>query len=347
MSSFEVRPGESVLHAVRRIARHEIDDMLMHLRAGPRRHEAVHEARKSSKKLRALIRLVRDAIGEKRYQRENTTLRDAVRPLAAMRDAEVLAHSLDQLAERFAAEISPGAFDALRNRLQSRVRAMRAATHTRVAMRRASVLVARVRSRLPKWDVRDRGWPVIRPGLRRIYGRARAARRRASDDPSTEVLHEWRKRSKDLRYVHEFIEPLWPPVMKAVADELHVLTDRLGDDHDLAQLERLVSADPRSCGASDCAALLGLIGVRRGELQAEARRLGERLFTEKSRAFVARLEGYWTAWERHGADRRGGAPQAVPVRPEVGAGSVIVLTPQRKEARSSGRRRQHGRGHRA
>src|SRR2546428_12405979 len=75
MSSFEVRPGESVLHAVRRIARHEIDDMLMHLRAGPRRHEAVHEARKSSKKLRALIRLVRDAIGEKRYPRENTTVR--------------------------------------------------------------------------------------------------------------------------------------------------------------------------------------------------------------------------------------------------------------------------------
>ena len=89
MSSFEVRPGESVLHAVRRIARHEIDDMLMHLRAGPRRHEAVHEARKSSKKLRALVRLMRDAIGEKRYRRENTTLRDAVRPLAAMRDAEV------------------------------------------------------------------------------------------------------------------------------------------------------------------------------------------------------------------------------------------------------------------
>src|SRR5438445_957287 len=75
MSSFEVRPGESVLHAVRRIGRHEIDDMLMHLRAGPRRHEAVHEARKSSKKLRALIRLVRDAIGEKRYRRENTTIR--------------------------------------------------------------------------------------------------------------------------------------------------------------------------------------------------------------------------------------------------------------------------------
>ena len=153
--------------------------------------------------------------------------------------------------------------------------------------------------------------------------------------------------SATVANVHEFLEPIWPPVMKAVADELHVLTDRLGDDHDLAQLERLVSADPRSCGASDCAALLGLIGVRRGELQAEARELGERLFTEKPRAFVARLEGYWTAWERHGADRRGGAPQAVPVRPEVGAGSVIVLTPQRKEARSSGRRRQHGRGHRA
>src|SRR5262245_56233503 len=101
MSSFEVKPGEALGHAVRRAARREIEDLLAQLKAGPRHRTAVHEARKSSKKVRALIRLVRDAIGEKRYRRANQTLRDAVRPLAPVRDAEVLVHTLDQLGERF------------------------------------------------------------------------------------------------------------------------------------------------------------------------------------------------------------------------------------------------------
>jgi len=81
MSSFRLKDDESVQHAVSRIARHEIDAMRAQLRAGPARREAIHEARKSSKKLRAVVRLMRDAIGEKSYRRENATLRDAVRPL--------------------------------------------------------------------------------------------------------------------------------------------------------------------------------------------------------------------------------------------------------------------------
>jgi len=165
-------------------------------------------------------------------------------------------------------------------------------------MRHAAALVARVGSRLAQLPVGREGWRALESGVRRIYTRARAASRRADDDPSVERLHEWRKRSKDLRYVLELLEPIWPPVMKPFVDEAHELTDRLGDDHDLSQLERLVRLEPASCGASeDCAALLGLIEVRRSELQADARRLGARLYREKPRAFPARLGGYWRAWE--------------------------------------------------
>ena len=66
--SSRFKPGESVRHGVRRIVRHQLDDLIVQLRAGPERRNAVHEARKHSKKLRAVIRLARDEIGDGRYR---------------------------------------------------------------------------------------------------------------------------------------------------------------------------------------------------------------------------------------------------------------------------------------
>src|SRR5690348_17534612 len=56
--------------------------------------EAVHGARKDMKKLRTVLRLLRDALGKKRYRRANAHFRDAARALSASRDAEVKLQTL-------------------------------------------------------------------------------------------------------------------------------------------------------------------------------------------------------------------------------------------------------------
>src|SRR5262249_59732979 len=79
--SFQLRPGEPLRKTTRRIVRKQIDAALEELTGankGPR-DEAVHEARKSLKRVRAVLRLVRPVIGEKAYRRENTCFRDAAR----------------------------------------------------------------------------------------------------------------------------------------------------------------------------------------------------------------------------------------------------------------------------
>jgi hypothetical protein len=50
---------------------------------------AVHQARKSTKRVRAVLRLVRADLGEKIYKYENQTLRDAARRIAPVRDSLV------------------------------------------------------------------------------------------------------------------------------------------------------------------------------------------------------------------------------------------------------------------
>lgn len=73
--------------AVRALALALIDDILARLPRGDAR--AVHDARRTCKQLRALLRLARPRLGAQ-YAAGNAGLRDANRALAADRDAQVL-----------------------------------------------------------------------------------------------------------------------------------------------------------------------------------------------------------------------------------------------------------------
>src|SRR5436190_15203214 len=101
--SFRIVPGEPVPDEVRRVAVGRIDHALDELRgdSDSSRAEAVHEARKDMKKLRALLRLVRGELGEELYVHENTVFRDTGRQLSGVRDADVMIHTLSDLEARY------------------------------------------------------------------------------------------------------------------------------------------------------------------------------------------------------------------------------------------------------
>jgi CYTH domain-containing protein len=70
---------------------------------------AIHGARKDLKKLRSVLRLVREALGEKVYHQQNDRYRDAGRLLSGTRDAEVKVETLDDLERRFGEEFPTAA----------------------------------------------------------------------------------------------------------------------------------------------------------------------------------------------------------------------------------------------
>ena len=94
--AYRIDPAQPVPDEVRRVARGRIDHAIDELRgtSDSTRAEAVHEARKDMKKLRALLRLVRDELGEDVYRRENDCFRDTARTLSGLRDAEVMLATL-------------------------------------------------------------------------------------------------------------------------------------------------------------------------------------------------------------------------------------------------------------
>ena len=254
-----------------------------------------HDARKRFKKLRAVLRLVRSDLGRKRYREANTLLRDAGRELSSLRDAQVQVQTLETLAERFPDKSYRQVFEGTRRTLRSRQQ--HAEAQGTVLAEEVAVKVAALEDRILSWHVGDT-WNVVGPNLARMYERGLEAFENAYRYPSDVGFHEWRKGVKDLWYHLRILNPLWPEVMDALTAQASRLADLLGKEHDMAVLAQTLAAEPEAFGdAAGVEALLGLIERHRQNLRAEARLLGQRLYADKRKRFVERLEAFWRVWQ--------------------------------------------------
>ena len=262
---------------------------------------AIHETRKDLKKTRAVLRLVRDRIGEETYRRENSRFRYAAQTLAGSREAEAKVETLDALAERFGDRLPEG-FEVLRRGLEGERDALVAAqsdedSETRRLATRAAGEIAAGRAAVDDWSYAKSGWKLFAPGLERTYKRGRARFSDARRDPTPENVHEWRKRVKDLWYHLRLLRDSWPEVLGAMSDQAHELSDLLGDHHDLSVLVQDLRDRPDLAGGiEESAAILILLEARQEELLEAAIPIGERLYADPPKVFVERLRAYWRAW---------------------------------------------------
>lgn len=295
--SFELNRDESLRKNIRRIVCKQIEGILETLTATDgNQDEAVHSARKSFKKLRAVLRLLRSEIGDKAYHAENICCRDAARPLTEVRDAKILVETLDKLVEHFEDSLASAPFSGLRRHLEDNLDSVRKQVLQRQnAFGSIREVIRQALARVKDWaNVRNR-WSSLGDGIEETYRRAAAAFDHATKEPTVEKLHEWRKQTKHLRHQLEILRPLWPDRLEEFAGEAQHLGELLGDDHDLAVLREAILA--KSLGdEADREALLALIDRRRLELKEEAISLGERFFAEKPKCFVRQLKRYWKAW---------------------------------------------------
>jgi CHAD domain-containing protein len=294
--AYRLHPDEAVPDGLRRCAREQLGQAIDELtnRVSDDPVEAVHEARKSLKKARSLLRLGRGTLAAGERRRANDALRSAGRKLSSARDAEVMLEATDELAERFAGRLPQASFDAIRHHLVAeRDPARRQVLESGLTGQVADELAA-ARSAIEDWTLRRDGWKALEPGLQRSYARGQAALERARRKPTVENLHEWRKRTKDLWYHLRLLKPLAPGIIGGAAKDADKLSKLLGDDHDLAVL-RVTLEHGAGDLKIDVDAVLALIDHRREQIQAEAVPLGERLYAERPKAFVARMRRYWKA----------------------------------------------------
>ena len=297
--------------ALYRVCLAEIDDTIEWIRQTVEPELGVHEARKALKRLRSILRMVRDELGPEIYRAENVVLRDLGRILSPVRTAYVLCDLAQMLLIDLGDDVAPSAGEHLVASLERMSREQAdAVLGTPATMTHVVTTLLATRSRYESWPVVDTdlaatgaprhripdSFSSIEPGIRRVYRRGRAAMKEAIESPTTHTFHEWRKRAKYLRHHMEALHLVWPEVIGGVAEALDTLGETLGDEHDLAELGHMIMAQP-SLVPDDRGRRMLLVEIarRRLNLQSLALRIGETIYLEQPRAFTARLERYWHA----------------------------------------------------
>jgi CHAD domain-containing protein len=269
------------------------------------RPSAVHDARKRMKKARSALRLVRSDLDKATVRSINHELREVALSLSGRRDADVLVATVDALHDRFPGQVPATTFEALRERLAEQASRHGSVDDTTAQIERLEA----IRTRLADARFTRVKWSTVQAGIDHSYRRGRKGYKRAAD-AGTEALHEWRKRAKDLWYHHRLIKDAHPTVAGAYAKDAHRLSDLLGDDHDLAMLRAtIVHQDPPAATAPvDLDPVVDLIDERRAGLQADARRVAQRLYAERPKAFSRRTRAYLRAFADEGRAARRAAP---------------------------------------
>ena len=294
---FSIRPAEPVGEEIRRVLDEQVSSALDHLRdpgaAGP--DVAVHEARKSCKRLRAVFRLVRPALPANRYQTLNRSVRDAARELSGARDAQALVGMFDDLLTAHGADPDEEGLRVVRAALNDRAEAVED-DGSGGAFLRAVERLELVAGLTARTNVKGRGFDVVRNGLQATYGDGRRALRAFRAEPTVELSHEWRKSAKYTWHHVELLERSAPSALTPLAGSLHDLADALGDAHNLAVLADLVSDHPTRFGGPGTAERVAKLAADcRADLEHRAVRLGLRLYAESPKAFGRRLAAYWAA----------------------------------------------------
>src|SRR5215207_3659408 len=296
--AYRLRRKESPIAAIQRVAEGRADDALDQLQDGMERNPdaAVHEARKDLKKLRSVLRLVRHDVGDDLYRRENVRFRDAGRALSGARDAQVKLDTLAALRERFDERFAGDELALLAHALEAERERIADPGGDALALDRAMGAIEEGRDAIADWPLHADDWSLIGPGLRRSYRRGRNRLADVRSEASDEAIHEWRKRVKDLWYHVRLVRNANVSVLGEMADQVHHLSDLLGDHHDLAVL-RDDAVERRELFADGALEkLLASISERQDELVADAIDLGERVYAEKPKPLERRMRAYWKRW---------------------------------------------------
>jgi CHAD domain-containing protein len=309
--SFRLLGGEPLGAGLKRLSLEAVDEAIGSFYDGEDVFgEAVHTSRKATKRIRALLRLVRSEVGEKVYRFENTSMRDTSRLLSEVRTSAVLVNAATDIRDIYAPILATDTFEEPVERLTSqRDRIEQRAMEDPDVVPRVVSNLERARQRYEAWpadgEAREvygvgirHDYRAIGPGLRATHARGRGEMVTAYRARTPVSFHQWRKRAKYLKHQMEILTPLWPEVMIGMTLTLDRIAEILGQDRDLAELLETLAHRPDICPSPlERSLMSALAEQRRSDLQTAARILGRRIYAEKPDAFSARLGSYWESME--------------------------------------------------
>jgi CHAD domain-containing protein len=260
--------------------------ILGHARSCARRaleepEEAVHEFRKSVRRARALVSLVRPGLGKGAAAGIAAELRRAFAETGPLRDADILLTTLRSVP---AEDPHRAAVEETLERERRRDGA-EAAAALKTGSKILQPLPGALRVTLP----RDFAMDDLARGIARGYRRSQDALSRAAETRLLIDLHEWRKRVKELRYEIELLASSGSSESRHREKKLSALAEELGRVTDLVVLLAALGEREKAGAIPRAAALLEAIRADIGSSSQNLIARGEELFAEPPASFARQV----------------------------------------------------------
>lgn len=281
MMAFKFDRSRPLVLEVQRVSREQFDYALACLEQtnGPNASEAVHEFRKTTKKLRALLRLLTHVLPATDWSRWESTLKAAASAMAQRRDATVLRQMVEQVYESVLPSLTPSARSQMAESLLAQL--PRATRNADVPQSQSALGTAL--STTSDELQRALGDRVETTALLRMlilsYRHGRKALKIWQSKQTIKHLHQFRKRVKDHLYQVRLMAGLSSKSVRRSALALEQLAEILGTCHDLAQLRDLIvvaRSQWRAC--TEPAGMMEWVRSRQARAERQARRLAVRLY---------------------------------------------------------------------
>lgn len=303
--AFRIRPDESISQGLRRLAAKSLETAREELRRRtPPGDESIHEARKTVKKVRAIVDAIeaddgrRTADGRRRLRRIN-------RVLSPLRDADAMLNMLAALKRRNPQLFTEHTFARVRRELSLRKRQAMTAVG-RGSWGKLDRELRALRASAKRWRLAHRGFRALEPALRATHRRGRRALAQAQKSQRAADFHEWRKLIKALWYELRLLEDGGGIISRHIA-VLHRAETWLGDEHNMVVLCAELSKDATVCAEPIDADRLKLAADRyQCELRRKALAKARPIYGRKSRGYVRAIERAWKTARHRGAGRHSG-----------------------------------------
>lgn len=241
--------------------------------------ESVHAVRVAIKKIRSLLRLLKGNLGKQNFRLFNRYFRKLASQLSGQRDAVVKAKTLKKLLNQS---------DLTSDTVSIDIPPQQETQDTSQILVQKLICIKEI---MGDYTFSKHGFSSIKVSLRKIYQDGITTMQQAQRSQHDEDFHEWRKSTKHLFYFVSVMRPIRPKKLGALHNELSILTELLGDDHDLSVLKQDVELQTNQV-------LLQQIDQKQEMLREQAFSLGKQVYAASTKKFIKQMEHDWKTW-RH------------------------------------------------
>jgi CHAD domain-containing protein len=258
----------------------------------------IHEIRKTCKRLRALLRMVRPDLSTRSFRKADRKIRNLARHLAGKRDSKVLTDTLDKIAQHFSPLLDDTALSPVSDSLQAQLALVNENTEGPGDSHTLEKRLISVRRVIDRIDCNRISHKTLVAGMTDSYRQGRRAYKALRQTPDTVNGHYLRKQAKYLGYQLQFVAAWNDDELAPLIEDFHRLEDTLGNDHDLSVLAEMLVDQPQLCPGKTRKELLNaLVESRRVALLSKALRLAGKLYSDKPRHFRMRLKSAFSHLE--------------------------------------------------